>query len=351
MTGITPTPLGEGKSTTTIGLAQALGAWRNRTTVACLRQPSQGPTFGIKGGAAGGGYSQVLPMEEFNLHLTGDIHAVTAANNLLAAALESRMFHEASQSNAALYKRLFPKPNEPFGRIWMPRLQKLGILLEAAADDGDDDTKIPTKPSDLTEAQMAAVVRLDIDPDTITWNRVLDTCDRHLRSVVVGVGPKEVLVPYKDPTTTTTTATTATATTTADCEEKPAKVQHSRITGFDIAVASEVMAVLALCTDLADLRQKLGNMVVAYSKTTNSNSRLPVTADDLGVGGALAVLMKDAVMPTLMQTAEQTPVLVHAGPFANIAVGNRYANDCILLCIEKSCFFPCGDAVLAYCQC
>ena len=284
ITGITPTPLGEGKSTTTIGLAQGLHAILGRTTIACIRQPSQGPTFGIKGGAAGGGYSQVVPMEEFNLHLTGDIHAVTAANNLLAAAIETRMFHEQSQSDAALYKRIVPKPNEPFIPILQKRLVKCQI----------DANKLPC---DLTEEEISKFVRLDINPTSITWQRVLDTCDRHLRQVQIGVGPKEVL---KDRITGET-------------------IQHSRTTGFDITVASEIMAILALCTDLKDLRDKLGNIVIGYSHAGET-----VTADDLGCGGALAVLMKDAIMPTLMQTIERTPVFVHAGPFANIAVGNRY---------------------------
>jgi formyltetrahydrofolate synthetase len=290
VTGINPTPLGEGKSTTTIGLAQALGAHRGHKAVACVRQPSQGPTFGIKGGAAGGGYSQVVPMEEFNLHLTGDIHAVTAANNLLAAALEARMLHEASQSDAALWNRLCGpaalKKNVspyPLGSVMAQRLVKLDMDSMSTADQ-------------LTEAQKSALVRLDIDPSTITWQRVLDTCDRHLRRIHIGLGPKET---YKN--------------------ANGDKVPHSRMTGFDIAVASEIMAVLALCTDLGDLRRKLGDMVVAYSRSGST-----VTANDLGVGGALAVLMKDAILPTLMQTVEQTPVLVHAGPFANIAVGNRY---------------------------
>jgi formyltetrahydrofolate synthetase len=284
VTGINPTPLGEGKSTTTIGLAQGLHAVLGRRTVACIRQPSQGPTFGIKGGAAGGGYAQVVPMEEFNLHLTGDIHAVTAANNLLAAALETRLFHEASQSDVALFKRLCPKQNEPFSPIMQRRLRKLDIY--------------PTKlPCELTDVEISSFARLNIDPSTITWQRVLDTCDRHLRQIQVGLGPKEVI-------TDRTTGQT---------------VQHSRMTGFDITVASEIMAVLALCTDLADLREKLGNMVLGYSYSGKT-----VTADDLGCGGALTVLMKDAIMPTLMQTVERTPVFVHAGPFANIAVGNRY---------------------------
>jgi formate--tetrahydrofolate ligase len=247
--------------------------------VACIRQPSQGPTFGIKGGAAGGGYAQVVPMEEFNLHLTGDIHAVTAANNLLAAAIESRMFHEASQSDEALWKRIV----EPKGltECMKKRLVKLG--MDKAIEE-------------LTQEERGKLVRLDIDPASITWQRVLDTCDRHLRSVQVGLGKSEKV---KDPSNPTE------------------RMQHSRQTGFDITVASEVMAVLALSKDLRDLRGKIGNMVVGYS-----HAGLPITADDLGCGGALAVLMKDAIMPTLMQTIERTPVLVHAGPFANIAVGN-----------------------------
>lgn len=301
VTGINPTPLGEGKSTTTIGLAQALGAIRGKTAVACIRQPSQGPTFGIKGGAAGGGYAQVVPMEEFNLHLTGDIHAVTAANNLLAAAVDSRMFHEACQTDEALLKRLCPNNNNKNGKtgndgdglvvapVLRRRLVKLGI---------DPDTK----PSELTDEQRRKFVRLDLDPDQITWQRVLDTCDRHLRKVEIGKGPKETV---KAPSSN-------------DGVDKKARVQHSRLSGFDITVASEVMAVLALAKDLRDLREKLGAMVVGYSKRNGE----PVTADDLGCGGALTVLMKDAIMPTLMQTVERTPVLVHAGPFANIATGN-----------------------------
>ena len=300
VTGINPTPLGEGKSTTTIGLAQALGARLGKPTFACIRQPSQGPTFGIKGGAAGGGYAQVVPMEEFNLHLTGDIHAVTAANNLLAAAVESRMFHESSQSDEALFKRLCPNGKD-FSLVMKKRLTKLGI----------DATK---SPQELTPEERSAFARLDLDPSTITWQRVLDTCDRHLRQVEVGKGPKE----------------------TVKAKEAGApREQHCRTTGFDITVASEVMAVLALSKDLADLREKLGSMVVGYSR-----SKVPVTADDLGCGGALAVLMKDALMPTLMQTVERTPVLVHAGPFANIATGNSsiVADEIALKLVGKDGF-------------
>ncbi len=281
VTGINPTPLGEGKSTTTIGLAQALGAILGKKTIACIRQPSQGPTFGIKGGAAGGGYAQVVPMEEFNLHLTGDIHAITAANNLLAAAIDTRLFHEASQSDEALFRRLTAKP---LSKVQKRRLDKLGIRYE-----GRD-------PSDFTPEEKSRFARLDIDPDTITWQRVVDTCDRHLREVTVGEGKKE----------------------TVKCKENPGeRVQHNRKSGFDITVASEVMAALALARSLQDLREKLGNMVIGFSRAGE-----PVTADDLGCGGALTVLMKDAIMPTLMQTVERTPVLVHAGPFANIATGN-----------------------------
>lgn len=274
VTGITPTPLGEGKSTTTIGLCQALGAHLNTPAIACVRQPSQGPTFGIKGGAAGGGYSQVIPMDEFNLHLTGDIHAVSAANNLLAAAIDTRMFHEATQSDKALFDRLVPmkKGIRSFSKVMRTRLAKLGINKE--------------NPDDLDDAEKALFARLDIDASTITWQRVMDTNDRFLRRITVGQGVQEK--------------------------------GHERGTGFDIAVASEVMAVLALTTDIEDMRRRLGNMVIGSSKTSGA----PVTADDLGVGGALAILMKDAIKPNIMQTLEGTPVFVHAGPFANIAHGN-----------------------------
>ena len=273
--GITPTPLGEGKSTTTVGLSAALGAYLKKPVVTCIRQPSQGPTFGIKGGAAGGGYSQVIPMEELNLHLTGDIHAITAANNLLAAALDARMFHEKAQSDEALFGRLCPadkKGKREFAPVMLRRLKKLGI----------DTSK---NPDELTAEERGRFARLDVDPATITWRRVLDTNDRFLRVVTVGKGAEER--------------------------------GQERDTGFDIAVSSEIMAILALATDLSDMRERLGRMVVA-----NSKAGLPITADDLGAGGALTVLMKDAIMPTLMQTLEKTPVLVHAGPFANIAHGN-----------------------------
>jgi len=234
VTAITPTPLGEGKTVTTIGVSLGLN-YIGKKVLTCIRQPSQGPTFGIKGGAAGGGYSQVVPMEDFNLHLTGDIHAVGAAHNLLAAAIDARILHEDQMSDA--------------------RLAKSGLK------------------------------RLNIDPYALTWNRVVDVNDRALRNVAIGLGSKE--------------------------DGRP------RQTGFDITVASEVMAVLALATDLKDLRDRLGRIVIGTNK-----SGQPVTAEELGVAGAMTVLMKDAVMPTLMQTVENTPAFVHAGPFANIAHGN-----------------------------
>ncbi|KAI0912135.1 formate--tetrahydrofolate ligase-domain-containing protein [Ustulina deusta] len=273
VTGITPTPLGEGKSTTTMGLAQALGAHLGRLTFANVRQPSQGPTFGIKGGAAGGGYSQVIPMDEFNMHLTGDIHAVTAANNLLAAAIETRIFHENTQKDGPLYKRLVPTKNgkRVFAPVMFRRLKKLGIDK--------------TDPNELTEDEIHRFARLDIDPDTITWRRVLDVNDRHLRGITVGVAPTEK--------------------------------GQTRNTGFDISVASECMAILAMSTSLSDMRERLGRMVVATSRSGD-----PVTCDDLGAGGALTALMKDAIKPNLMQSLEGTPVFVHAGPFANISIGN-----------------------------
>ena len=234
VTAITPTPLGEGKTTTNIGLTQALGVLKKRV-ITCIRQPSQGPTFGIKGGAAGGGYSQVVPMEDFNLHLTGDIHAISAAHNLIAAALDARIMHERNTSDSA----------------W----EKKGLK------------------------------KLNIDPYSITWNRVVDVNDRALRQVVVGLGGKGDGLP--------------------------------RESGFDIAVASELMAILALATDLKDLRKRIGRVVIGY----NWDGK-PVTTEDLGVAGAAAVLMKETVKPNLMQTLEGQPAFVHAGPFANIAHGN-----------------------------
>jgi methylenetetrahydrofolate dehydrogenase (NADP+)/methenyltetrahydrofolate cyclohydrolase/formyltetrahydrofolate synthetase len=234
VTAITPTPLGEGKTVTTIGVSQGLN-YIGKKVLTVIRQPSQGPTFGIKGGAAGGGYSQVVPMEDFNLHLTGDIHAVGAAHNLLAAAMDARIMHE--------------------DRLSDKQLADIGLR------------------------------RLDIDPYTITWNRVVDVNDRALRNVIVGLGTR--------------------------WDGRP------RQSGFDITVASEVMAILALTTDLQDLRARLGRIVIGTDKKRN-----PITAEDLGVAGAMTVLMKDALMPNLMQTLENSPAIVHAGPFANIAHGN-----------------------------
>lgn len=272
VTGITPTPLGEGKSTTTVGLAQALGAHLGKNVFANVRQPSMGPTFGIKGGAAGGGYSQVIPMDEFNMHVTGDIHAISMANNLLAAAIDTRMFHENTQKDAALYKRLVPakKGVRVFPQAFLNRLKKLGIDK--------------TNPDDLTPEEITRFARLDIDPETITWRRVVDCNDRFLRGITVG--------------------------------EAPTEKGQTRKTGFDISVASECMAILALCTSLKDMRERLGNMVVAASKAGE-----PITCEDIGCAGALTALLKDAIKPNIMQTLEGTPVFVHAGPFANISIG------------------------------
>ena len=274
VTAITPTPLGEGKSTTMVGLSQALGAHLGKRVFTCIRQPSQGPTFGIKGGAAGGGYSQVVPMEDFNLHLTGDIHAITAANNLLAAAIDARIFHESTQTDEKLFNALCPpdkEGNRKFTISMLHRLKKLGIDK--------------TNPDDLTPAERSRFARLDIDPDGITWRRVVDTNDRFLREIEIGLGPEEKGM--------------------------------TRRTGFDITVASEIMAILALTTDLADMRARFGRIVIGTNRAGEA-----ITAEDLGVAGAMTVLMKDAIKPTLMQTLEGTPVFVHAGPFANIAHGN-----------------------------
>jgi methylenetetrahydrofolate dehydrogenase (NADP+)/methenyltetrahydrofolate cyclohydrolase/formyltetrahydrofolate synthetase len=274
VTAITPTPLGEGKSTTMMGLSQALGAHLGKRVFTCIRQPSQGPTFGIKGGAAGGGYSQVVPMEDFNLHLTGDIHAITAANNLLAAAIDARVFHEAHLTDEELFNLLCP-PNKQGERRFSPsmlrRLSRLGIDK--------------TDPDDLTPEERREFARLDIDSDGITFRRVVDTNDRFLRSITIGQGPEEKGM--------------------------------TRETGFDITVASEIMAILALTTDLTDMRERFGRMVIGTNKAGEA-----VTAEDMGVAGAMTVLMKDAIKPNLMQSLEGTPVFVHAGPFANIAHGN-----------------------------
>eukprot|EP00759_Apiculatamorpha_spiralis_P050548 PhF_6_TR4818/c0_g1_i1/m.6668 len=270
VTAINPTPLGEGKSTTTIGLAQCLGAYLDKKCLACVRQPSQGPTFGVKGGAAGGGYSQVIPMDDFNLHGTGDIHAIGAAHNLLAAAIDVRVFHESSQSDDALFRRLTDELKK-FSAIQEGRLAKLGITKRV--------------PKDFTAEEKRAFARLDIDPATIMWRRVVDINDRFLRTITVGQGSEEKGM--------------------------------ARASGFDITVASEVMAILALSKDLPDLRARLGQITVAKSRKGE-----PITAEDIGCAGAMAVLLKDSIHPTLMQTLEGTPVLVHCGPFGNIAQGN-----------------------------
>jgi formate--tetrahydrofolate ligase len=221
VTGITPTPLGEGKTVTTIGLTLGLNKC-GQQAVTCIRQPSLGPVFGIKGGAAGGGYAQVVPMEDFNLHLTGDNHAVSVAHNLLAAFVDNHIH----QGNA-----------------------------------------------------------LNIDTRRVTWRRVVDVSDRALRNIVCGLGARTDGVP--------------------------------RQAGFDIAVASECMAILALARDLQDLRRRMGRIIVGRTQHNE-----PVTAEDLACAGAMTVLMKDAIMPTVMQTLEGTLCFVHAGPFANIAHGN-----------------------------
>jgi formyltetrahydrofolate synthetase len=273
VTAITPTPLGEGKTTTTVGLSQALGAHLGKKVITAIRQPSQGPTFGIKGGAAGGGYSQVIPMEDFNLHLTGDIHAITASHNLVSAALDARVMHEKMQDDEKLFNALCPldkKGNRKFSPTMLRRLKKLGINK--------------TDPNDLTPEERSRFARLDIDEKTITWRRVIDINDRFLREVEVGRGKDEA--------------------------------GHEHMSGYDITVASEIMAVLALTTSLEDMRDRFGRMVVATNKRGEA-----VTVEDLGVAGAVTVLMKDAIKPNLMQTLEGTPATVHAGPFANIAHG------------------------------
>src|SRR5574338_1120852 len=216
VTAITPTPLGEGKTTTTVGLSQALGATLGKKVFTNIRQPSQGPTFGIKGGAAGGGYSQIIPMEDFNLHLTGDIHAITAAHNLCAAALDARMMHEANTpEDEKLFNALCP-PNKKGERKFSPsmlrRLKKLGIDK--------------TDPNELTPEERSRFARLDIDPNGIQWRRVIDVNDRFLREIQVGLGKDEVGFEHRS--------------------------------GYDITVASEIMAILALTTSLEDMRDRLG---------------------------------------------------------------------------------------------
>ena len=234
VTAVTPTPHGEGKTVTTIGLTQGL-AHIGKKTCACIRQPSMGPVFGVKGGAAGGGYAQVIPMQEMNLHLTGDIHAVSSAHNLAAAALDARLFHE-TQLGAAEF------------------------------------------------THQSAQVPLNIDPQQILWRRVIDHNERSLRNITVGLGPTN-------------------------------GPEHD--SGFDITAASELMAILALSQDLTDMRKRIGRLVLALD-----TSAKPITAEDLGVAGAMTAIMVEAIKPTLMQTLNAQPCLVHAGPFANIAHGN-----------------------------
>lgn len=238
ITAITPTPLGEGKTVTTIALAQGMQKL-SRSVMACIRQPSMGPIFGVKGGAAGGGYSQVAPMDQLNLHLTGDIHAVTAAHNLAAAAIDARLYHE----------------------------ERLGY-------------------ADFEHRSGLKALR--IDSQQVTWKRVMDHNDRALRMITVGQN-----------------------------ESGKTINGFERHDGFDISAASELMAILALAQDLKDLRKRIGQIVVAYTLDGE-----PVTTEDLQVAGAMTVCMKDAIEPTLMQTLEGVPTLIHSGPFANIAHGN-----------------------------
>ena len=276
VTAITPTPLGEGKTVTTIGLSQGLH-YIGKKVLTVIRQPSQGPTFGIKGGAAGGGYAQVVPMEDFNLHLTGDIHAVGAAHNLLAAAIDNRMAKEGRWSTDFLAKALCPKGE--YTDSMRKRLKKLGIESEC--------------PADLCDEDKERMFRLNIDPYAVQWRRVVDVSDAALRNIIVGRGTADDGVP--------------------------------RETGYDITVASEIMAALAMCTDLADLRERMGRVIIGTSKKgglTNVRPVEPITAEDLNVAGAMTVLMKDAIMPNLMQTLAGSPAFVHCGPFANIAQGN-----------------------------
>jgi methylenetetrahydrofolate dehydrogenase (NADP+)/methenyltetrahydrofolate cyclohydrolase/formyltetrahydrofolate synthetase len=276
VTAITPTPLGEGKTVTTIGVSQGLH-YIGKKVMTCIRQPSQGPTFGIKGGAAGGGYSQVVSMEDFNLHLTGDIHAVGAAHNLLAAAIDNRLAKEARWSTDYLAKALCP--DDEYTPSMRKRLEKLGIESE--------------KPSDLSTEDKDRMFRLNIDPDSIQWRRVLDVSDAALRNIVIGLGGKNDGTP--------------------------------RQSGYDITVASEIMAALAMCSDLADLRARMGRIIIGTSNPGGGRSKgavEPITAEDLNVAGAMTVLLKDAIMPNLMQTLAGSPAFVHCGPFANIAQGN-----------------------------
>jgi len=280
--GINPTQLGEGKSTTTVGLSQALGAHLGQKVLTNIRQPSMGPTFGIKGGAAGGGYAQCFPMEDFNLHMTGDIHAITAAHNLFAAAIDTRWYHENSSTAKGIWNRLCPVEKDGKRRFepsMYARLEKLGLGHKKH------------DPDLLTEEEIERFCVLDIDPDTITWRRVTDCNDKYLRKIEIGLSASEY--------------------------SKREKKQISREASYGITVSSEIMAILALATDLKDLRSRLGRMICCYSKKGE-----PLTADDFGITGALAVLMMDALPPTAMQTLEGTPALVHTGPFANIAHGN-----------------------------
>lgn len=235
VTAITPTPLGEGKTTTTIGLGMGMNRIGKKTVIT-IRQPSLGPVFGIKGGAAGGGYSQIVPMEDFNLHLTGDNHAVSVTHNLLSAFIDNHLLH------------------------------------------GN---------------------KMNIDPFSITWPRVVDISDRALRNIIIGLGGKDQGVP--------------------------------RETGFDICVASEVMAILALATSLKDLRERLGRIIIGSTRDGK-----PVSAEDLKCAGAMTVLMKDALKPNLLQTLENTPAFVHSGPFGNIAHGNSsiVADQVALKCAD-----------------
>jgi len=276
VTAITPTPLGEGKTVTTIGVSQGL-AYLGKKVFTCIRQPSQGPTFGIKGGAAGGGYAQVVSMEDFNLHLTGDIHAVGAAHNLLAAAIDNRLAKEARWSTSYLAKALCP--DDEYTPSMRRRLEKLGIKSE--------------KPSDLSDEDKERMFRLNIDPYSIQWRRVVDVSDAALRNIIIGLGDKN-----DGPT---------------------------RQAGYDITVASEIMAALALCSDLKDLRERMGRIIIGTSSPGGLRSKgvvEPITAEDLNVAGAMTVLLKEAIMPNLMQTLMGSPAFVHCGPFANIAQGN-----------------------------